>query len=631
MKSVRLLFLATLLVLPTATACNRNDDAALPAHDLPAPGEVSTYGGAEVFASQAVFQGDPARVEAYFQARGVSSNISPVDPEEAIYRVEFAPAIELAQVITDLRGSLEFIEPHYIVRAANNQNWPRDPEFINLWGLANYGQNAPGGVEGSRDADMAVLKAWQVTSGNPDIVVAVIDTGIDYQHPDLKANIWSNAAELKGSVGVDDDKNGYIDDVYGWDFVSEESTGLPNGQHGDNEPLDNNGHGTHCAGTIAAVRDNGIGIVGVAPGVRVMAVKFLNDQGSGSAVDAYRAIRYAVDKHANILSNSWGSRAKSQLIEAAIRRANESGVLVVAAAGNNGVNSDRNPSYPANYDLPNVVSVGASDNNDRPADFSNFGEHNVHVFAPGVNILSTVPTALSGKGRPYAVYSGTSMAAPHVAGVAALMLSVDAKLIGQPAAARQRLIATSEPIPALLGKSASGGRVSAFGAVKNQVNARPDGALVFEKYAYRSPRFPTSLTDDQHSIRKPGARAIKVHIAVAQIDEPYDSVWIYDSKHRLVMQISEGEAVDTWTPLIAGDSVKVRFVNSHVRQVTRKWETFPTAEEGYAKGAQICLRKADGQTFLCAIDGQTTEFFSSNSEGYEIDQIAYLPAEGARS
>lgn len=231
-------------------------------------------------------------------------------------------------------------------------------------------------------AILNVQAAWSVSEGSPDVVVAVIDSGVDYFHPDLRSNI----------VGV------------GYDFYHDRVGGY-----------DDNGHGTHCAGVIAAAK-NGIGVRGIAPRAKILPVKFLGPDGSGDTADAVRAIDYAVAQGARILSNSWGGGGYSQLLDDAIQRALNKGVIFVAAAGNNSMNNDLSPNYPANY--AGVLSVGSSDAADIRSSFSNFGVSTVEVFAPGTAIVSTYP------GGVYRSMSGTSMATPQVAGALALALSV---------------------------------------------------------------------------------------------------------------------------------------------------------------------------------------------------------------
>ncbi|MBC7692147.1 MAG: S8 family serine peptidase [Methylotenera sp.] len=254
----------------------------------------------------------------------------------------------------------------------------------------------------SRDI-MHVPDAWKITKGSSDVIVAVIDSGVTIGHPDLQENIYVNQAELNGRPGVDDDGNGYVDDVYGWDFVNQR----PNG-------IDDNGHGTHCAGIIGAGA-NGKGIVGVTQKVRIMPLKFLNADGSGDTVGAIQAIDYAVANGARVISNSWGGGGYSSLLDQAIQRAVSRGVLVVAAAGNSSMDNDTSASFPANYS--GVISVGSSDNQDNRSFFSNYGKSSVMVIAPGSNILSTWLE------NRWAYLSGTSMATPQVSGALALALA----------------------------------------------------------------------------------------------------------------------------------------------------------------------------------------------------------------
>lgn len=245
------------------------------------------------------------------------------------------------------------------------------------------------------DYSRAILNAqpaWNVTEGSADVVVAVIDSGVDYFHPDLRANILD----------------------FGYDFY-----------HGRAGGYDDNGHGTHCAGIIGAAR-NGIGVRGIAPRVKILPVKFLVPDGSGDTADAIRAIDYAVARGARILSNSWGGGGFSQLLDDAIQRALNKGVIFVAAAGNSNLNNDVSPNYPANY--AGVISVGSTDSTDRRSSFSNYGASTVEVFAPGTAILSTYP------GGTYKSLSGTSMATPQVSGALALALSVKPDLTREQAA-----------------------------------------------------------------------------------------------------------------------------------------------------------------------------------------------------
>ena len=312
-----------------------------------------------------------------------------------------------------------------------------------LWGLDNLGQTV-NWTAGAPDADIDAREAWSVSTGSPNVVVAVIDTGVDLTHPDLAANIWVNQGEdCPGcrTNGVDDDGNGYVDDWRGWDFVN-----------GDNDPTDDMGHGTHVAGTIAAVGNNGLGVAGVTWSTKVMPLKFLSAAGTGTVADAISAILYANANGASILNSSWGGDEFTQALLDAIEQTDANGALFVAAAGNSYVNSDVNPNYPSGYEAANVLSVGATDQVDHKAWFSNYGTKSVDLGAPGVNIYSTW------LGGTYRFQDGTSMATPQVSGAAALAKAVfpDASGVGLKAL----LLRTVDPLSALSGTSRTGGRLN---------------------------------------------------------------------------------------------------------------------------------------------------------------------------
>ncbi|NOR59775.1 MAG: S8 family serine peptidase [Methanosarcinales archaeon] len=313
---------------------------------------------------------------------------------------------------------------------------PNDTYFSLLWGLHN-----------TNDADIDAPEAWDIETGNSnEVVIAVIDTGVDYNHEDLAANMWLNEHELNGVVGVDDDGNGYIDDIKGWDFFSD-----------DNDPDDENGHGTHCSGTIAAVGNNSIGVVGVSWNAKIMPLRFLGPEG-GYTNDAVSAIYYAIDNGADIMSNSWGGGGYSEALEDAISAANTAGIVFVAAAGNGGAdligdNNDLIPHYPSSYDVPNVIAVAATDSSDNLAYFSNYGLISVDLSAPGVSIYSTEP------GDSYDYKSGTSISAPHVAGAAALIKAQYPELSSD--GIKARLLGSVDPIPSLSGITVTGGRLNA--------------------------------------------------------------------------------------------------------------------------------------------------------------------------
>jgi serine protease len=351
---------------------------------------------------------------------------------------------DIDAVIAELSQDPEILyaERNYVVHAIAT---PNDPRFPELYGLDNTGQTG-----GTADADIDAVEAWDNSVGSADIVVGVVDTGVDYTHEDLAANMWVNPAEIPGN-GVDDDGNGVIDDVHGFNAIT-----------GSGDPMDDHDHGSHCSGTIGAVGSNGIGVAGVNWEVNIMALKFLNAGGSGTLEDAISAIDYAVAQRAagvnlRVLSNSWSGGGFSQGLLDAITAASDAGILFVAAAGNASNDNDVNPTFPASYEAPNVVAVAATDHNDQLADFSSFGATSVDLGAPGVDVLSTTI------GNTYQLFSGTSMATPHVAGVAALVLSANDTLSVEEL--KDAVLLSGDPIPALEGITLTGRRLNAAAAL----------------------------------------------------------------------------------------------------------------------------------------------------------------------
>jgi len=345
----------------------------------------------------------------------------------------------------------EYIEPDYIItledvekpssatesseKITPQATTPNDPGYSQLWGLNNIGQSG-----GTADADIDAPEAWDIQRGNPNLVIGVIDSGVDYNHPDLVGNIWTNPGEIAGD-GIDNDSNGYIDDVRGWDFA-----------YNDNNPMDVDGHGTHVAGTIAGKGNNGVGVTGVAWNAKIMPLKFLDDSGSGYTSSAILAINYATAKGVKLTNNSWGGGGYSQALYDAINTAGQQGALFIAAAGNDGTNNDIYPAYPASYNLANIISVASTTRTDGLSWFSNYGATTVDLGAPGSDIYSTLPNS------SYGTLSGTSMASPHVTGAAALLWSQNPTWTAQQV--KDRLMQTTDPISALSGKTVTGGRLN---------------------------------------------------------------------------------------------------------------------------------------------------------------------------
>ena len=327
--------------------------------------------------------------------------------------IRVPPAMSLAEAAGELAAEPEVIavEPNYRIQISKT---PNDPSFGALWGLHNVGQS-----NGTINADIDAPEAWDIETGNSNIIVAVVDTGVDYYHEDLSANMWRNPGELgydaggldKRSNDIDDDGNGYVDDVYGANFI-----------WGTGDPWDDSGHGSHCAGTIAAVGSNGVGVAGVCWRARIMALKFLSSLGSGSTADAVEAVEYAITHGARIVNNSWGSQTgPSGAIDDVFEVARQANMIMVCAAGNDGMEATLH--YPSAAPHDNVISVAATDRDGLMADFSNYGAASVDLAAPGVDIYSTYPVGRF-PGGTYLDLSGTSMATPHVTGIAALLASM---------------------------------------------------------------------------------------------------------------------------------------------------------------------------------------------------------------
>ncbi|HEY3393769.1 MAG TPA: S8 family serine peptidase [Lacipirellulaceae bacterium] len=356
-----------------------------------------------------------------------------------LQRVRLTGGLSLDAALAALRRDphVLYAEPDYRVRIAGLST---DPRFSEQWGFHNSGQSG-----GTIDADIDAPEACDVTTGTGRTIVAVIDTGVDYRHPDLAANIWVNADELPGN-GIDDDNNGYTDDVHGYDFYNN-----------DGNPLDDHNHGTHVAGTLGAIGNNGSGVAGVNWDVQIMALKFLGSDGSGTTSDAIEAVRYAVANGAQISNNSWGGDPFSQSLFDAIREARDAGHVFVAAAGNGdflgfGLDNDAEPFYPASYNLDNIVTVAATDHNDRLAVFSNYGATSVDLAAPGVSIVSTT------RNNSHDFSSGTSMAAPHVAGALSLLWDYEPGLTYRQVI--DRVLGAAEPLDSLAGMTVTGGRLN---------------------------------------------------------------------------------------------------------------------------------------------------------------------------
>lgn len=367
-----------------------------------------------------------------------------------IEQVRLPPGMPVEAAVKAFRAmpGIATAQPNYRRHAIQSAP-PNDPSWLDgsLWGLVK----------------IQAQSVWtNFTAGDGGVIVANIDTGIDYTHPDLAANMWRNPLEIPGNL-IDDDGNGYVDDVYGIDTVNH-----------DSNPIDDQGHGTHTSGTIAAVGNNGLGVTGVNWNAKLLACKFLDAQGSGTDAGAIECFNYVVamrnrGENVRVTSNSWGSPRGSApistVLQAAIDAAGVSGIVNVFGAGNDGTDNDTTPFDPASYSSPSIISVASSGQTDRRSFFSNFGATSVDIAAPGEDILSTYP------GAGYESLSGTSMATPHVAGVAALLAKLDPTLSAE--AVKALLLANVDQSPRWAGRVVSGGRLNAYRAAA-ATNATPN-------------------------------------------------------------------------------------------------------------------------------------------------------------
>ena len=485
-------------------------------------------------------------------------------PAYAMERVRVRTGTTLADALREFASdpAVEYAEPNYRVRSFAV---PSDPSWYRLWGMAKI--NAPA--------------AWDTSTGSGDVVVAVIDSGIDYNHPDLKGNLWVNVAELNGKAGVDDDGNGVRDDLYGYNAVT-----------GSGDPFDSEGHGTHVAGTIGAVGNNGVGATGVNWNVRIMACKFLSDEESGTTADAIDCLHYVAEmkrRGVNIVAtnNSWGGADYSRALYDAINAQRD--ILFIAAAGNDGTNNDTTPSYPANYDLPNVVAVAATTSSDSRASFSQYGRRSVHVGAPGSSIYSTWP------GNGYSTLSGTSMATPHVTGLAALIKA--ARPTTDWRGIRNLLLAGGMPVFSLADKTVTGRRIDAFGSL-TCLDSRVFSAL----------RFPAPV--------QPGVPATLSALSI-NCDLPLGPVTVALSGGEVIELKDDGVAPD----LAAGDGVfTAAFTPARPAETfyfsspagteqigTPQFDTFITASPPLFVNSPTATfaftATVAGSTFACSIDG----------------------------
>lgn len=380
-----------------------------------------------------------------YRVSGISMNVI----ADKTYSFELPRSLqEKTEILQQLkeREDVEYVEPDYPIFQIEGQE-------ENNFAMTSAEDDSIGETASTLWSHQAtqVEQAWQYTRGSKNVVVAVVDSGIDYTHKDLKANIWVNSKETIN--GKDDDGNGYIDDMHGWNFV---------GKNADIRTNPKSNHGTHVAGTIGATGEGGRGVIGMSPNVKMMGLRFIGDTGSGATSNAIKSIDYAVSKKVFAINNSWGSSGYSKALSEAITRAEKAGVLFVVAAGNGykgkGFDIGQDPWYPAAYKNSNILNVAASTAKDKLTTFSNFSKSQVDVAAPGLSILSTVSN------QGYQTMSGTSMAAPLVTGLAALVKSANMALDYKQVKAIIR--SSVDNISAMNMLIFSGGRVNALKAVR---------------------------------------------------------------------------------------------------------------------------------------------------------------------
>ena len=465
-----------------------------------------------------------------------------------INHIKLKPGLGVEEAVTlySSETDVEYAEPNYFVTALNT---PNDPSFGALWGLQNTGQT--GGTSG---ADISAPGAWDITTGSNDVVVAILDTGVDYTHLDLAANMWVNPGETAGN-GIDDDGNGYADDVHGVDTYTH-----------DSDPVDDNGHGTHVAGIIGAAGNNGIGVIGINWRVKIMSCKFLDATGSGSMAGAIECLQYIKamkDSGIKIVAtnNSWGCSGGcySQALYDAINAQQE--ILFIAAAGNDDGDNDPYPFYPANYDLPNVISVAATDDKDGKAYFSNYGRRSVHVGAPGHYILSTLPAQNEwGISGGYGQLSGTSMAAPYVTGLAALVQSQNAGRDWR--GIKNLILSGGDAVPSLDGVTVTGKRLNAYGSLT--CNDKP----VFAVLSLPSPisvGVPVALSALSINCASPAGTVIVTTAAG-------DIITLHDDGIAPDLAAGDGVFTGAWTPTRVSERLDFTFSSSF----GTKTETFFT-------------------------------------------------------
>lgn len=499
--------------------------------------------------------------------------------------IELPAGLTVARAIAEFErsGLVQYAEPDYLYHAT--VTYPNDPAFTNgtLWGLHNTGQN--GGVN---DADIDAPEGWDRRTNASSVIVAVTDTGVRYTHEDLAGNMWTNPGETAGN-GIDDDGNGYVDGVHGINAITNSAP-----------PIDDNHHGTHVAGTIGAVGNNSTGVVGVAWSVRIMALKFLNSSGSGSASDAIECIDYATKMRAHIINASWGGTGFSQALREAIARARNQGILFVAAAGNTlygGSDNDSYPLYPAGYDLDNVIAVAASTRTDARASYSHWGLVSVHLAGPGGEVPNpyntNYPTWTNGiystwnsSDSAYQYLAGTSMAAPHVSGALALLWAYEA--VESYVQLKNRLLSSTDPLAGFSGRCQTGGRLNLNGALSTTF-WRPRNNNFANSFTIARPSSVSSITFVANNVDATKEAGEPNHAGNAGGKSVW---WNWQAPSTASATFAtKGSGFDTLLAVYTGSSV------SNLTLVTSD------DEGGQCGTSQVTFTPASGTTYRIAVDG----------------------------
>jgi subtilisin family serine protease len=417
---------------------------------------------------------------------------------------------------------------------------------LGLWGIKNRKLKDSRGLVGRSDVDVSASEAWRLAQGSRDIIVGVIDTGVDYTHPSLKGRMWINQEEAKGKQGIDDDGNGHIDDIHGVDFTKDST---PSGN-------DNNGHGTHVAGTIAAA-SSPFGHAGIAPNAKIMALKFLDSKGKGDFKGLIKALDYVVKMNVSILNHSWGYYGKSEILRNIFEQLDQNGILSIVAAGNHARSYNEIAVYPAAFKYKTIISVAAINHSGEPAFFSAWHPNKVHVSAPGQDILSCWPRG------GYRLLSGTSMAAPHVTGIAALVKGQNPTF--DHSQIKERILKTASPLYTVENMTSSGRMVNAYGALNN--HARPSILGNPMDWHFKEVNIETDHPynndlNKKFKIHIPGAKRLAVYFETFKL-ERHDTLYFEGPKKSF---FSKAPYFGKWTgsyparysPLVEGDTMILR-------------------------------------------------------------------------